>query len=382
MRERDAARSRRNAAKYAREEAKAAKRVGDGRYVVPSSTQTGVAYSVQVLGERGVCDCIGSEGAERAGHQCKHIRQAIEQEKSMTETTALATREDTYAPIEVQPPSALLPTHDELKVMVTIANSVYKTSGKLIPKEIKSSEEAFAIMLAGRELGIQPMASFREVFIVNGRTMPSARVLMGLVQAGDPGAIFKWIERSADKAHVRLTRSNGQAIEVEYTMEDAKLAGLTGNDVWKRYPKDMLAYKAVTRACRLGGADLITGIGATIKGAPAVMQAIEDDGDDDMPVLEAAAEPSHRVAPADGRGSQEEPDDVPLVGAAKLRALIAEAREKWRDDDGRFEAWANGVTQRYPILLDADKLGKITDDEADAIYDALVPDVMSTGSLV
>lgn len=295
----------------------------------------------------------------------------------MTNETALTKHEpEVYAPVVVDPPASMYPAMDEMKIMVTIANSIYKTAGKLIPSEIKSSGEAFAIMLAGRELGLPPMAAFREIYIVNGRTMPSARVLMGLVQAGDPGAIFTWLERSATRAHVRLRRSNGQTIEVEYTMEDAIGAGLPkknrdGSDgVWQKFPKDMLAYKAVTRACRLGGADLITGIGASVKGAPAAMQAIEEDGGpDEIPVLEGEVLPPDRAAVVDTK--------------ARIAELLQLAQEKWQDDDGRYEAWSNGIRGRFPEMLDPQKIAALTDERAGEIVEAMEADVLGVvqGSL-
>lgn len=341
-----------------------------GVWRVPSSRNTGDAYTVQIQGGRGACDCVGSNYSSQP---CRHVRDVLalakEQNIVTTETaptTAVAVREaEVYSPMVVDPPASMYPTRDEMGVMVTIANSIYKTSGKLIPSNIKTSEEAFAVMLAGRELGIPPMAAFREVYVVNGRTMPSARVLMGLVQKGDPGAIFTWLDRSATKAHVRLRRSNGQTIEVEYTIEDAKVAGLLKNEVWTRFPKDMLAYKAVTRACRLGGADLITGIGASVKGAPQVMQAIEEDGrdeGDEIPQLTGEPLP---------------PEQEPVVDKkARIVELLQEAQERWQDEDGKYEAWSNGIRERFPVLNDPKKIAKLSDDDAAAIVEAIEADVL------
>ena len=189
-----------------------------------------------------------------------------------TETTAIVTMDNMAGGALIagqSGPSSILPSKNELGVMMAIANNIYQTSGKLIPAEIKTAGEALAIMLAGNELGIPPMAAFREIYIVKGRTVPSYRVIAGLVLNGDPGAKLEWIERSEKRACVRLTRSNGMQIEVEYTIEMAKKSGQAASrsgepGVWDKYPADMLAKSALTRACRLAGADLITGIGAGI----------------------------------------------------------------------------------------------------------------------
>ncbi|MDE3097546.1 MAG: hypothetical protein KGK07_16290, partial [Chloroflexota bacterium] len=305
-----------------------ATRVRPGVYRVPSETVAGWLYNVQVTAERGVCDCIG---ASTHGTECKHIRHCRELEaKHMSENTnpdgdsravTVAKPGAMLTPITVEPPSALLPSTAELRVMVTIANSIHKTAGKLIPSNIRTSEEAFAVMLAGHELGIPAMASFREIYVVNGRTLPSARVLMGLVLRGDPAAQFRWFERSEKRAAVRLVRGNGQTIDVEYTIEDATRAGLLKNEVWKLYPKDMLAYKAATRACRLGGPDLITAIGASVRGAPSVMEAIEDEpGQDEepMPQLEPTAVEPDAAPPAERDATPE----YVTPPASRIRALL------------------------------------------------------------
>lgn len=303
----------------------------NGRYRVKSDTSPGRFYSVQVRDGRGVCDCTGYL---THGTPCKHIRAALEQERNHmtteTKSTAVAVRDRSadLAPYMPEPPASILPTTDEMKVMVTIANSIYKTAGKLIPSNIKSSEEAFAVMLAGHELGIPAMASFREIYVVNGRTQPSARVLMGLVLRGDPRAKFTWYERSDTRAHARLTRGNGMTLEVEYTIEMATKAGLTKNDVWRTFPTDMLAYKCVTRLCRLGGPDLITSIGATVKGAPQVMAAIEEEND--IPALEPDV--IDAAPPQDERPAPEmAPPSVAMRIEQRLAQFPADVRGKLID---------------------------------------------------
>lgn len=338
-------------------------RTGPGRYTVESESVRGMAYSVQVAGERGACDCIGSEGAARKGNQCKHIRECIAEERKYPVTTEQSTAitKAEYAPVAVSPPASTLPTMDEMKVMVTIANSVYKTAGKLIPENIKTSEEAFAIMLAGHELGIPPMAAFREIYIVKGRTSPSYRVVAGLVLKGDPAARFDWKERTAERAAVRLTRGNGAFIDVEYTMEDAKRAGVafktrSGEDtVWAQFPADMLAKQAVVRACRLAGPDLITGIGAAVRGAPAVMAAIEEATEEgEMPELEATPEPAATVVV-----------ETVLPERVQVQKFLRDARESW--DEGSHRAMLQAFNAEFPGKLNRAgdlMIGKSSDADA------------------
>lgn len=259
-------------------------RIAPGRYSVPSETVPGRSYSVQVKGDRGHCNCPGFPGAADNNNVCKHVRECIAEEGKYMDAnngateTAVAMRDNSDV-AAIRPPVSALPSKSELAVMISISNSIYTTRGKLIPNEIDTPAAALAIMLAGNEYGIGPMASFREIYLVKGRTVPSYRVIVGMVLNGDPGARIKWIERTAERACVNLKRSNGMEIEVEYTWAMAKRANLTGSDFYQKYPEDALAKMAVVRACRLAGGDLITGIGASTKHAPAVMEAFEDDGE-------------------------------------------------------------------------------------------------------
>ncbi len=43
-------------------------------------------------------------------------------------------------------------------------------------------------------------------------------------------------------------------------MDDAKKAGLSGKDVWKKYPRNMLFYRALTSGVRLYCPDVTGGV--------------------------------------------------------------------------------------------------------------------------
>jgi hypothetical protein len=341
--------------------------VGPGLYAVPSSRDPLITYSVQVTNGRGVCDCPGYESAQLKDGICRHVRTALAMEALMDNgNTALAVREQSIGQY-----NPTIPSMDEMKAITTMANHFYKLSGKMIPASIKTPQEAFAVMVAGRELGLGPMESFREMHVVNGVTMPGYRVLAALVLRNDPGASFKWLERSTTRACVQLTRPGRGTLEVEYTVEDAKRAGLAEKDNWKKHPRDMLAAKAITRACRLGGPDLITSIGASVRGAPTVMRVLDEAiEEDEADALELDKLP--------------EPEPTIIDRKARIVELIQEAKEKWADEDGKYEAWSNGIRERFPWLGDPKKIAKATDEEADAAIAAMEADVMGVvqGSFV
>lgn len=232
------------------------RRIGEGLYVARSTSREGGEYRVQVSPDGGsaVCDCPGAltHGA------CWHLSEALrgEDEARSSRTVALA-------PFPVHPPTTLLPTKSELEVMGLIARTIVMSPGYAIPAALDRPDKAVAVMLAGRELGVPPMASFRHIFVVNGRTEPDAQVMTGLVQHYDPTARFEWEERSHERCVVTLHRAGRAAIRSEYTLEDARRSGQfkeDGRGPWKLYTRDMLAWAAVKRACRLGAPEIINGI--------------------------------------------------------------------------------------------------------------------------
>ena len=81
-------------------------------------------------------------------------------------TTDIAVKEQgpgqELAPISVQLPATSVPRPDELNVMKSIAMEAIKAKG-MVPSNVDTAEKAFAIMLAGWELGAKPMTSLRHI---------------------------------------------------------------------------------------------------------------------------------------------------------------------------------------------------------------------------
>ncbi|HEY7466451.1 MAG TPA: hypothetical protein VIB47_07140 [Dehalococcoidia bacterium] len=241
----------------------------------PSDTVAGRLYRVEIQAGEGVCDCRGY----RSWGHCKHVDRALAEEKESNAMTTKATEENASFPgrtddralvqhdgrppeaVAVSPPARVLPTIEELGIMGKIATSLVNARGHAIPTAIDSPSKAAAVMLAGWELGLRPMTAFRHIFVVNGRTAPDAQVMMGLVQAKDPGAQFVFHTYTHDACKVELRRSGRAPVVVEYTKADARQSGqLAKEGPWQQYTRDMLAWSAVKRACRLGAADLINAI--------------------------------------------------------------------------------------------------------------------------
>lgn len=123
-------------------------------------------------------------------------------------------------------------------------------------------EAVFAVILAGRELGLGVMASLRGFHIVEGKPTMAADLIRALVLKSGKAQYFDCVERTNDKA-TWVTRRQGSPHEstVTYTMDDAKSAELVRpNFGWTKHPADMLAKTASAKLSRLVYSDVVFGL--------------------------------------------------------------------------------------------------------------------------
>jgi len=151
------------------------------------------------------------------------------------------------------------PGSAEIDYTWNLANKLCKT--EFVPANLRNRPEAIlAVFLTGRELGIGPMQSLRDIYPVNGRPALMASLMVSRVRG--LGHRFKTLESTDTTAVVQVHRKGEPEPEppIRFTLEDAKRAELTGKAVWRQYPKAMLWNRAASAACRrdcpeaLGGA--------------------------------------------------------------------------------------------------------------------------------
>jgi len=116
---------------------------------------------------------------------------------------------------------------------------------------VKNPEEAMAIMLKGYELGFSLTASFEFVNVINGRPGLSPRGMLALIQQSPNLAGMKIEDINDDKGNpsscrVTMARINGFSYTTEFSMDNAKSAGLIKPDSgWSKYPANMLRWRTI-----------------------------------------------------------------------------------------------------------------------------------------
>ena len=155
-------------------------------------------------------------------------------------------------------PQTYLPTPKEWEAITAIAVRMANT--QFVPESYRGKPETVtAAILTGREMGIGPMQSLRDIHMIDGRPAFSAQLMLSKMRAGGVVIIESWAK--ADGAYIKAKRSDsGEIGEFEFTKADAEAANLLGKRNWKSWPSDMYWARAVGRMARRFGSDLLGGL--------------------------------------------------------------------------------------------------------------------------
>lgn len=135
-----------------------------------------------------------------------------------------------------------------------IAQSLARTS--FVPRSLQGKPgDITAAILAGQELGLQPMATLRSMDIIQGTPALRAHAMRGLVQSR--GHEVKLVESSEVLCVMAGRRKGEDWQEVTWSIERAQKLGLTGKDQWKKQPQAMLIARATGEICRLIASDVL-----------------------------------------------------------------------------------------------------------------------------
>lgn len=143
-------------------------------------------------------------------------------------------------------------------VAETIKLAQVLVASKMLPKSVSTPEAAFAIILTGRELGLSPMQALRSIHVVEGRPTLSADLMAALVLRHPDCKRFQMIE-SSEKVATYETDRCGVVTRLSFTIEEAKAAGLTSRDNYRKYAPAMLRARCISALARVAWPDLLVG---------------------------------------------------------------------------------------------------------------------------
>lgn len=118
--------------------------------------------------------------------------------------------------------------------------------------------QSMAIIQTGHEIGLAPLQSLRSMSFIRGRLVMAVQLQLAL--ARHRGVVLDKIDESDGKCIVTLKRES-ERITCEYTLTDAKKAGLVRKDgSYEKYGRQMLRWRAIGDALRLIAPDLVMGL--------------------------------------------------------------------------------------------------------------------------
>jgi hypothetical protein len=173
-------------------------------------------------------------------------------------------------------------------------------------QDAREAAQAVVKVLAGAELGFGPIASMTGVFIVKGRVTLSANLMAAAIKR-HPKYDYRIRDYDDSKAVIQFFQlRNGEWTDEgtsEFTMEDAKRANLAGGENWKKYPRNMLLWRAMSNGAKFYCPDAFSG-------APVYMPdelGIEIDGAtgevlDAEPIIVTPAPPTRASEPGPSGG--------------------------------------------------------------------------------
>jgi hypothetical protein len=142
--------------------------------------------------------------------------------------------------VQQQQQSAVIPFNDIERMALAFAKSGLFG--------IKTPEQGIALMLIAQAEGMHPAAAARDYHIIQGR--PALRADSMLARFQQAGGKVIWNVYSDDRVSGTFSHPSGGSATIEWTLTQAKAAGLTSKDVWRQYPRAMLRARVISEGIR------------------------------------------------------------------------------------------------------------------------------------
>lgn len=124
--------------------------------------------------------------------------------------------------------------------------------------DVDSGPQAIVKILAGRELGVDPIAAMSGISIVRGRPTLGANLMAALIRRSKTYD-YKILKLDDITCEIQFYRSEKEIFPTSvFSAKDAAKAGLAG-DNWKKYPRNMLFARAMSNGAKWHCPDVFAG---------------------------------------------------------------------------------------------------------------------------
>lgn len=132
-------------------------------------------------------------------------------------------------------------------------------------KDARDASQAVVKVLYGQEIGIGPVTAMMGIHIIEGKPALSANLVAARIKASGRYD-YRVREQSGEVCKIEFFERNFATAGlapigvVEWSMEDARRAGLGGRGPWKSYPRAMLFARAITEGARTHCPEVFGGV--------------------------------------------------------------------------------------------------------------------------
>jgi hypothetical protein len=154
-------------------------------------------------------------------------------------------------------------TDSWIQVVGDVAKLAAHIAGtEFVPRGLRDNPAAVtAAIIYGREVGLPPMTALTHTHVIEGKPAMSAEAMRALVLAAGHELVVE--ETNGGRCVINARRRGSDKwTRVEWTIDQARAAGLAGKQVWKAYPRAMLQARATAEIVRLVFPDVIHGFRA------------------------------------------------------------------------------------------------------------------------
>lgn len=205
---------------------------------------------------------------------------------------------------------------------------------------VKNAADALLIVMTGAELGIPPMQSLRGLHVIKGRAVLSADAIAGVVRKSGLCASLALVELTNERCVYKTMRRDDPAEQTyTFTLDDARVAGLLGNDNYKKHPRAMLRARCIAAICRAVYPDALMGV--YVEGELDEFQSSQ--GEEARPQINRSPRQAEREELEDAQlveDSEPAPKSPEDLGGYEGPQDWSEDR-KWQTQKGRFFALMN-----------------------------------------
>lgn len=204
---------------------------------------------------------------------------------------------------------------------------------------VKSPVQALALMLVAQAEGQHPATAARDYHVIQGRPTLKSDAMLARFQGA--GGRVQWHDYTDDLVSATFSHPAGGSVRVDWSIDRAKKAGLTGRDQWRQYPRAMLRARVISEGIRTVYPGVLGGMYATEE----VRDMPHEERDITPPPPPPVESPRYDVDAADAQIAE-------FTDVVEMRIWLAGQRNAngWRPGDAPYEMLKAACAERAKAL--------------------------------